>query len=140
MPLSDRIRRLAEKFSEPPRQSSAGAPQYSAPSSHEPPQLPPRPSISSNSSRSQENEAEHASLEWSSEDPCAVLGGSGDRALPNTYKVRRDLVDSRLLAHAVPTNAWWQNLIIEGGDQPVLVAPYMVKCLGETVVVCAPTP
>ncbi|KAJ2517387.1 hypothetical protein H4217_003999 [Coemansia sp. RSA 1939] len=140
MPLSDRIRRLAEKFSEPPRQSSAGAPQYSAPSSREPPQLPPRPSINSNSSRIQENEAEHASLEWSSEDPCAVLGGSGARALPNTYKVRRDIVDSRLLAHAVPTNAWWQNLIIEGGDQPVLVAPYMVKCLGETVVVCAPTP
>ncbi|KAJ2655678.1 hypothetical protein IWW48_005419 [Coemansia sp. RSA 1200] len=139
MPLSDRIRRLAEKFSEPQRQSSAGAPQYSEPSSHGPPQLPPRPSIS-NSTCIQENETGQSSLEWSFEDPCVVLGGSGDRALPNTYKVRRDLVDSRLLAHAVPTNAWWENLIIESGDQPVLVAPYMVKCLDGTVVVCAPTP
>ncbi|KAJ2866960.1 hypothetical protein GGI22_001161 [Coemansia erecta] len=145
MPLSDRIRRLAGKLSapdqqnrtfEPQHQSSAVQPQP-ATSKHGPPQLPPRPENSSNSNTAEPNKRP---LLWSSEDPCAVMDPSTGRIAANPYKVKRELIDARLLSGAIPTNAWWENLILENGDQPVLVAPYMVKCLAGAAVVCAPTP
>ncbi|KAJ2300465.1 hypothetical protein IWW55_003957, partial [Coemansia sp. RSA 2706] len=73
---------------------------------------------------------------WSTADPREILG---DRVAPNSYKIDRSLVSAPLAAQPMPTNAWWQNLVIEGGDQPVVTAPYMVKCLSGAVVVCAPT-
>ncbi|KAJ1964490.1 medium-chain fatty acid-CoA ligase faa2, partial [Dipsacomyces acuminosporus] len=73
---------------------------------------------------------------WSTTDPQSVLEG---RLEPNTCKVNRDLIDAQLLSRPVPTNAWWQNLIIEAGDQPVVSSPYMVKCVDDAVVICAPT-
>ncbi|KAJ2087808.1 hypothetical protein IW138_004703 [Coemansia sp. RSA 986] len=148
MPLSDRIRRLAEKFSAPQHQNSSVEQQYQSNAvepqpvipSYKPPQLPPRPDNTGESGSKEAHETNAISLLWSSEDPCATIDPSTGRVAANTYKVKRDLIDARLLSHAVPTNAWWENLIVENGDQPVLVAPYMVKCLAGAVVVCAPTP
>ncbi|ORX67935.1 hypothetical protein DL89DRAFT_269106, partial [Linderina pennispora] len=34
---------------------------------------------------------------------------------------------SKTATGPVPTNAWWQNLIVEAGDQPVVTSPYMIK-------------
>ncbi|KAJ2559887.1 hypothetical protein EV175_000121 [Coemansia sp. RSA 1933] len=137
MPLSDRIRRLAERFSAPDQQqNSANEPPSTSQEEYEqPPQLPPR----TYNNRSQANVTDHP-LSWSSQDPFGVMDPSTDRVAANAYKVKRELIDAQLLSRAVPTNAWWENLIVESGDQPVLVAPYMVKCLAGALVVCAPTP
>ncbi|KAJ2344942.1 hypothetical protein GGF43_005337, partial [Coemansia sp. RSA 2618] len=61
------------------------------------------------------------------------------RVAANAYKVDQALLDAQLCKQPIPTNVWWQNLIVEGGDQAVVVAPYMVKSLNESLVVCAPT-
>ncbi|KAJ1940547.1 hypothetical protein EC988_007003, partial [Linderina pennispora] len=74
---------------------------------------------------------------WSSTDPRKLLG---DRVVRNNYRIKPELLDPRLATGPVPTNAWWQNLIVEAGDQPVVTSPYMIKCLADAITVCAPTP
>ncbi|KAJ2460669.1 hypothetical protein GGF42_000696 [Coemansia sp. RSA 2424] len=138
MPLSDRIRKLAEKFSSPPPGLS---------DQQRRPALPPRRAPAPNTSyqhtladpvpAQQRGSSSSPLRPWSASDPRAILGS---RVAPNSYQVKRDLIDGRLACKPVPTNAWWQNLIVEQGDQPVVPTPYMVKCLDSAVVVCAPTP
>ncbi|KAJ2053734.1 hypothetical protein H4S04_000499 [Coemansia sp. S16] len=74
---------------------------------------------------------------WSTPDPRAILGS---RVGTNSYRISHDLIGPSLTCKPVPTNAWWQNLVLEQGDQPVVMTPYMVKCLDSAVVVCAQTP
>ncbi|KAJ2878467.1 hypothetical protein IWW38_006314, partial [Coemansia aciculifera] len=64
----------------------------------------------------------------------------GNRVGTNSYPIKHELIDASLASKPVPTNAWWQNLVVEQGDQPIVPTPYMVKCLDSAVVVCAPTP
>ncbi|KAJ2745474.1 hypothetical protein GGI20_002139 [Coemansia sp. BCRC 34301] len=102
-PLSDRIRKLAEKFSGPPQ----GEP-----------------------------ESTKAVPAWSTSDPQPLMDG---RVSCNSFQVPHTLLDASLTHTAIPTNTWWQNLVVDQGDQPVVTTPYMVKCLDASVVVCAPT-
>ncbi|MEW6284295.1 MAG: glycosyl hydrolase, partial [Candidatus Eremiobacterota bacterium] len=37
-----------------------------------------------------------------------------------------------------PTNAWWMNLVLKDGNQPVNVLPYLVKTLPDGLHVCHP--
>ncbi|KAJ2090066.1 hypothetical protein GGI09_006188 [Coemansia sp. S100] len=137
MPLSDRIRKLAEKFSGAP----AGLDEHRSR-----PALPPRRSPAPNSSQPQRASTEREEVQplnntpvspWSTPDPRAILGS---RVGTNSYRISHDLIGPRLTCKPVPTNAWWQNLVLEQGDQPVVMTPYMVKCLDSAVVVCAQTP
>lgn len=77
-------------------------------------------------------------LSWSTEKAQTIL--RADRTVSNAYKVKQEYLSSPLNSRPIPTNAWWQNLIIEQGDQPVVACPYMVKCLEDGVVICAPSP
>jgi len=36
-----------------------------------------------------------------------------------------------LLRPPLPTNAWWQNLVLGAGDQPVAPYPYLVAAMGH---------
>ncbi|KAJ1989974.1 hypothetical protein GGI25_003262 [Coemansia spiralis] len=113
MPLSERIQRLAAKFAAPP-------------AAQQQPKAPP-PST----------DPERAALRWSAAAPQDVLSAS--RVAQNAYKANPQLVDPRL-QRPYPTNAWWQNLIVEQGDQPVPTMPYLIKCLTDHLSVCMPAP
>ena len=39
----------------------------------------------------------------------------------------------------LPTNVWWENLVLGGGDQVANVNPYIIKLLGDGVHVSLPT-
>ncbi|KAJ1675478.1 hypothetical protein EV182_001182 [Spiromyces aspiralis] len=39
----------------------------------------------------------------------------------------------------LPTNEWWENLILDNGENPVATYPYMVKTLSDRIHVSAPT-
>ncbi|KAI7832138.1 endo-1,3(4)-beta-glucanase [Kickxella alabastrina] len=148
MPLSDRIRRLAHRFSgkEP---TDTTVINFQSPSV---PPLPPRalpqplpthqqqqqqqqPSLKL--PRQQAQSSRGCNLPWSTADPQSVLN---DRIAANSFKVSKDLIDPWLISQPVPTNTWWQNLLIENGDQPVVTTPYMVRCIDSAMTVCAPTP
>ncbi|KAJ1818808.1 hypothetical protein LPJ60_004120 [Coemansia sp. RSA 2675] len=136
MPLSERIRKLAEKFSGPSAEHSE---------QQTPPALPPRGEADSSEPPHQplpaavkrHSDAADPRLPWSVSDPRALLGG---RVGTNSYPVNRRLVGASVACKPVPTNAWWQNLVLEQGDHPVVTTPYIVKCLDSAVVVCAPKP
>lgn len=36
-----------------------------------------------------------------------------------------------LLRPPLPTNAWWQNLVLGAGDQPVAPYPYLAAAMGH---------
>ncbi|KAJ2833441.1 hypothetical protein GGI24_000855 [Coemansia furcata] len=120
MPLSDRIRKLAEKFS-----------------GTQPQLVEQRPMSTQRVVSRQQSSPVDQVPPWSTLDPRAILRS---RVGTNSYRINHDLIDSSLTRKAVPTNAWWENLILEQGDQPVVTTPYIVKCLATAVVVCAPTP
>ncbi|KAJ2079692.1 hypothetical protein H4R24_003610 [Coemansia sp. RSA 988] len=80
--------------------------------------------------------SEAPTFSWSTVDPVEILG---ERVSQNSYGVKHNLLDGSLAARPIPTNAWWENLIVENGDQPVVTAPYMIKCVDSAVVICAPT-
>ncbi|KAJ1903195.1 hypothetical protein LPJ71_005273 [Coemansia sp. S17] len=137
MSLSDRIRKLAEKFSGAP----VGLDEHRSR-----PALPPRRTPAPNSSQAPRALTEREEVQpqndtpvspWSTPDPRAILGS---RLGTNSYRISHDLIGPSLTCKPVPTNAWWQNLVLEQGDQPVVMTPYMVKCLDSAVVVCAQTP
>ncbi|KAJ2497595.1 hypothetical protein GGH96_004970 [Coemansia sp. RSA 1972] len=123
MPLSDQIRKLALKFASPHKAHGSEASKVGS----EETGCAVQPA---SKSRMALGEA------WSAGDPRKVMG---KRVGANSYKVNTELLDARLATEPVPTNAWWQNLIVEQGDQPIVMGPYMIKCLNESVVVCAPT-
>ena len=39
----------------------------------------------------------------------------------------------------LPTNVWWENFVLGGGDQVANVNPYIIKLLGDGVHVSLPT-
>ncbi|KAJ1802273.1 hypothetical protein LPJ75_006236, partial [Coemansia sp. RSA 2598] len=76
---------------------------------------------------------------WSTADPRSVMGSN--RVACNSQSVKENLLlDDSLKSKPVPTSAWWQNIVLQAGDQPVVTSPYMVRCLAGTISVCAPTP
>ncbi|KAJ2425724.1 hypothetical protein GGF47_002431 [Coemansia sp. RSA 2524] len=123
MPLSDRIRKLAQKFASPHKAHVSGSSRVGS----EETECAVQPA---SKTRMALGEA------WSASDPRTVMG---ERVGANSYKVNTELLDARLATTPIPTNTWWQNLIVECGDQPIVMGPYMVKSLNESVVVCAPT-
>ena len=34
------------------------------------------------------------------------------------------------------TNSWWQNFVLDNGDQPVIVLPYSVKAADDGLIAC----
>ncbi|KAJ2795200.1 hypothetical protein H4R20_005958, partial [Coemansia guatemalensis] len=127
MPLSDRIRRLAEKFATPPQHTTV-ANNRNASAANNSRMCPPQVHSA--------EAPETPTLSWSTASPEDILV---KRVSQNTYRVKRNLLDEGLAARPIPTNAWWENLIVENGDQPVVTAPYMIKCVDNAVVICAPT-
>ncbi|KAJ2852293.1 hypothetical protein IWW36_000436 [Coemansia brasiliensis] len=133
MPLSERIRKLAEKFNVPDNRPAQG------PSSP----VPAAETTSTSSTKAAEppvctNSANDLAPPWSTINPLNVMGSN--RAGANSYKINYELLSEALAqARPIPTNAWWQNLALENGDQPVVTAPYMIKCLHDSMVICMPT-
>ncbi|KAJ2652571.1 hypothetical protein IWW40_001057 [Coemansia sp. RSA 1250] len=142
MPLSERIRKLAERFNIPHHTPEQHLP--SVASSAVLPAVPPRPEVTSaRCAQTAEPPACSSSANdlappWSTTYPLQAIGSS--RAGVNSYKINYELLSKTLAqARPVPTNAWWQNLALENGDQPVVTAPYMIKCLHDSMVICMPT-
>ncbi|KAJ2825534.1 hypothetical protein FBU31_003694, partial [Coemansia sp. 'formosensis'] len=57
----------------------------------------------------------------------------------NSYKPNGKLIDMSAIKTPLPTNKWWQNLIIEAGVDPIHPYPYVVKCLANVSTVGFPT-
>ncbi|KAJ1852573.1 hypothetical protein GGH12_005394 [Coemansia sp. RSA 1822] len=122
MPLSDRIRKLAQKFATPHEAHGSGS---------------SRVGLETGRASQTESEPSMALGEaWSVSDAQKIMAG---RVGANSYKVNTRLLDAKLATAPIPTNAWWQNLIVESGDQPIVMGPYMIKSVNESLVVCAPT-
>ncbi|KAJ2378948.1 hypothetical protein IW150_000476 [Coemansia sp. RSA 2607] len=66
--------------------------------------------------------------------------GDGRCAANTQSVVDNVLIDPQLKSRPVPTTAWWQNLVIDAGCDPIVPSPYTVCCLDTGIVVSSPTP
>ncbi|KAJ2818719.1 hypothetical protein GGI24_005014, partial [Coemansia furcata] len=57
----------------------------------------------------------------------------------NSYKPNGKLIDMSAIKTPLPTNKWWQSLIINAGVDPIHPYPYVVKCLTNASTVGFPT-
>lgn len=71
-----------------------------------------------------------------------LLGGSPlstDRppyAALNHPKPPNDVLFGQAAGLPYETNSWWQNFVLDAGDQPVIVLPYSVKAAGDGLIAC----
>ncbi|KAJ1999514.1 hypothetical protein GGI06_006065, partial [Coemansia sp. S85] len=56
----------------------------------------------------------------------------------SSYQPNAKLIDMSAIKVPLPTNKWWQNLVIEQGIDPIHPYPYVVKCLANASTVGFP--
>ncbi|KAJ2323688.1 hypothetical protein GGI00_005550, partial [Coemansia sp. RSA 2681] len=59
-------------------------------------------------------------------------------SVTSPYKPNTKLFDASAIRTPLPTNKWWQNLVIEQGVDPIHPYPYVVKCLANASTVGFP--
>ncbi|KAJ2720244.1 hypothetical protein GGI07_004716 [Coemansia sp. Benny D115] len=130
MPLSERICQLAQKFS-----SESGSEKVAGTAAE-------KEGVGQDVTTKCELspfESTCSGVAWSTANPISVL--SKERQGVNPVKVKPELFGSNILdGRPLPTNAWWQNLVLNHGDNTIVGMPYLLRSPQEALVVCAPTP
>ncbi|KAJ1893271.1 hypothetical protein LPJ81_005400, partial [Coemansia sp. IMI 209127] len=61
------------------------------------------------------------------------------KATTHPYKPDTALYDAAKMVTPLPTNKWWQNLIVSQGADPIHTYPYRITCLANSATVGFPT-
>ncbi|KAJ2007598.1 hypothetical protein GGI04_000713 [Coemansia thaxteri] len=80
-----------------------------------------------------------SALDPNQQSPLNTDQPSAFKAANSPYTPNGGLFDTGVIRTPLPTNKWWQNLVIEQGADPIHPYPYVVKCLANASTVGFPT-